>query len=211
MKQSLLWLLLSSSLLASAQSDSASNSLWYTLAALSRQGRVDSVFITPQFFKDTFHRFDTPTIFYRYQDTIAFPAGFIGFGYSIFNPFSDYTSHYLGRWTFYYPNGRLFSTGDYISGAYTCCDYDGPRIARYSYKAGHWQYWYDNGTPLAEGTYQLVKHPVPTNCGMDTVYASVAGPGWTFYDRSGRIVPGSDSLVTTLSCVGEGCQGVGGR
>lgn len=148
----------------------------------------------PMFFIDYFHILDSTRQFYTHRDTVVLSNGYRAFGVAILDPYMSFSGRKIGSWTCLYPNGKIFSQGNYGLGVYTICQAGGPNDVGYDFKIGQWSYWHDNGQLMTTGVFQQEKYPINTSCEIDTMYISKAGSTWTYYDSLGKPALNTESM-----------------
>ncbi len=184
-------------LLAQTKSSSAETT-WERTVSLYKTGELDSIKTTISFEKSKFQMRDNYELFYIYTDTLKNSFGGIDIGKLIFDYKEEFNYRKIGEWKSYYPNGKLFSKGNYNIGAYKVCRGAAPSIYGYEFKKGFWNYWYENGTQMAKGEFKLVKKKIKETPGTQIKIESNTGKNWKFYDVNGIMIKNNVKDITEI-------------
>jgi MORN repeat variant len=173
--------------------------IWNKCIALHDAGHLDSVKTAITHFKDPFNKIEDIKEFYVYTDTVKYDDSSYAVGQIILDPSMEFERRKIGEWTFYYPSGKIYSKGSYSIGAYTECQFAGPRLIGYSFKTGMWNYWHENGVVMAEGIYEPTSREVETNCGSDTIKVSGVTIKWHIFDSSGIKLNDAGDVISRIN------------
>jgi uncharacterized protein len=95
-----------------------------------------------------------------------------------------YANCKIGKWEYFYPNGKLNATGSYKLFLTEICISAIQQKYYHSVKSGRWIYWYDNGNVMAYGDYACI----PEETTRGTIYRSKQVGEWAFFDEFGNFV-----------------------
>ena len=104
----------------------------------------------------------------------------------------------VGKWTEYYENGQIKSTGEYQMAFVFACRSAVPDLAYYTYKIGDWTYYYNNGQVMATGRYDLTTQKVFTGIANQYAKKSVVTDAWLLYDTNGQTITDRQKIISEL-------------
>jgi hypothetical protein len=98
------------------------------------------------------------------------------------------SSFRIGKWTDFYSNGAIRSTGEYQISSFLDCGAGGLERVFYNYKIGEWIYLKQDSTVEAKGNYKTINARISTQCkGGDNLIFMTITENWYFlkpYDNS---------------------------
>jgi len=108
----------------------------------------------------------------------------------------------VGKWSSFYEDGQLRSSGNYNIGSYIQCCFTGPCKQFYHYKIGTWKYYHPNGQPKAIGEYNIKQLHVDTSCkGGDEMPFSLTSSQWEYFNQQGISIQPTKELILDLETV----------